>query len=107
MSRVIINRSRLKAVWLWLAEARHAWLATAVICVAFVVSLRPHTTEPIIRIRDLCLQLLGIGTVLWGISETRALFGHLSFTSKAKAWLGRFPLYVVISSWQLATANTC
>jgi hypothetical protein len=35
MSRVIINRSRLKAVWLWLAEARHAWLATAVILRCF------------------------------------------------------------------------
>jgi len=35
---------------------------------------------------------LGIGTVIWGISETRALFGHASLTSKARAWLGRFPL---------------
>jgi hypothetical protein len=87
-----INASRLKAVWPWLVEARYAWLAAAVICVALVISLRPHTTEPVIRRTGLVLQLLGIGTVIWGISETRALFGHASLTSKAKAWLGRFPL---------------
>ena len=89
---MIINRFRLKALWPWLVEARHAWLAATVICVALVVALRPHTAEPVIRLTGLCLQLLGIGTVIWGISETRALFGHPSFASRARAWLGRFPL---------------
>lgn len=83
---------RLKAVWSWFAEARYAWLAAVVIGIALVISLRPHTTEPVIRLTGLLLQLLGIGTVIWGISETRALFGHPSFASKTKAWLGRFPL---------------
>lgn len=87
-----INASRLKAVWPWLAEARYAGLSAVVICVALVISLRPHTAEPVIRLTGLVLQLLGIGTVIWGISETRALFGHPSFASKAKSWLSRFPL---------------
>jgi hypothetical protein len=87
-----INASRFKAVWPWLTEARYAWLSAAVIGVALVISLRPHTTEPVIRLTGLVLQLLGIGTVIWGISETRALFGHPSFASKTKAWLSRFPL---------------
>ena len=87
-----INASRFKAIWPWLAEARYAWLSTAVICVALIISLRPHTTEPVIRLTGLLLQLFGIGSVIWGISETRALFGHPSFSSKAKAWLSRFPL---------------
>jgi len=87
-----INASRLKAIWPWLAEARYAWQSAAVICVALVISLRPHTTESVIRLTGLLLQLLGIGTVIWGISETRALFGHPSFASKIKAWLSRFPL---------------
>jgi hypothetical protein len=87
-----INASRLKAVWPWLVEARHASLGAAVICVALVISLRPHTTEPVIRLTGLVLQPLGIGAVIWGISETRALFGHASLTSKARGWLGRFPL---------------
>src|ERR1019366_7612660 len=53
----------------------------------------------------LALQLFGIGTVIWGISETRALFGHPSLASKAKSWLIRFPLLrrsVVISATGLA-----
>jgi hypothetical protein len=87
-----INASRLKAVWPWLVEARHASLAAAVICVTLVISLRPHTSERVIRFTGLGLQLLGIATVIWGISETRALFGHSSLRSKARAWLGRFPL---------------
>jgi hypothetical protein len=60
--------------------------------VALVVSLRPHTAEPVIRLTGLVLQLMGIATVIWGISETRALFGHPSLMRKARAWLGRFPL---------------
>lgn len=89
---MLITLSRLKAIWPWLAEARYAWLSLAVILVALVISLRPHTSESIIRLTGLALQIFGIATVIWGISETRALFGHPSFTSKAKAWLARFPL---------------
>jgi hypothetical protein len=85
-------RLKLNALWQWLAEAQYAWLASIVICTALVVSLRPHTTEPVIRLTGLVLQLLGIGTVIWGISETRTFFGHPSFTSKFKAWLSRIPL---------------
>jgi hypothetical protein len=87
-----INTSRLKAIWPWFVEARYTWLCAAVICAALVISLRPHTTEPVIRLTGLVLQLLGIGTVIWGISETRALFGHPSLASNANAWLSRFPL---------------
>lgn len=82
----------LRAIWSWLTDARHTWLAVGVTAVALVVSLRPGVSEPVIRLTGLVLQLLGIGTVIWGISETRALFGHPSIASKARAWLGRFPL---------------
>jgi len=84
--------ARLRALGPWLGEARHVWLALAVNGVALLVALRPGTSEPVIRLAGLALQVLGIGTVIWGISETRALFGHPSITSKAKGWLGRFPL---------------
>lgn len=87
-----ISTSRIRLLWPWLAEARYAWLAAGVIGVALVVSLRPHTPESVIRLTGLVLQVLGIGTVIWGISETRALFGYPSFTAKAKSWLERFPL---------------
>jgi len=87
-----INASLFKAIWPWLAKGRYVWYSMAVIGVALIISLHLHPTEPVIRITGLVLQLLGIGTVIWGISETRALFGHPSSASKIKAWLNRFPL---------------
>jgi hypothetical protein len=87
-----VSMSRIRALWPWLTEARYAWFALGVIFVALVVSLRPHTPEPVIRLTGLVLQVLGIGTVIWGISETKALFGHPSFAAKTKSWIERFPL---------------
>ena len=55
------------------------------------ISLRPGTAECTIRLSGLALQILGIGTVAWGISETRALFGHPSLFAVAKSWLRSFP----------------
>lgn len=92
-----INMSRIKAIWPWLAEVKYAWLALTVVIIALAVCylmicLGPYTSEPVIRTTGLVLQLLGVATVIWGISETRALFGHPSFASKTKDWLSRFPL---------------
>jgi len=57
------------------------------------------------------LQLLGIATVIWGISETRAIFKHPSFAAKAKSWLGGFPLRarntVIAASFGAAAADGC
>jgi len=39
------------------------------------------------------LQLLGVATVAWGISETRALFGRPSLSHRIIVWLNRFPLW--------------
>jgi len=89
---MLINTSLIKALWPWLKEARYLWLALGVIIFALVISLRPHTPEPVIRLTGLFLQLLGIGTVIWGISETRALFGHPSFAAKTKLWLVLCPI---------------
>ena len=87
-----INASRFKAIWPWLAEVRYVWYSMAVIGVALIISLLLHPTEPVNRITGLVLQLLGIGTVICGISQTRALFGHPSLANEIKAWLSRFPL---------------
>ncbi|MCK0507621.1 hypothetical protein [Aromatoleum anaerobium] len=106
-----ISVSRVKQLWPWLVEARFAWLALGVISAALIVSLRPHTPEPVIRLTGLVLQLLGIATVIWGISETRALFGHPSFAAKAKSWVERFPLrrrnVVIAAGAASLSAATC
>lgn len=83
------------------------WLSAGGVAVALFISLRPGTSEPVIRMTGLALQLLGIGTVIWEISETRTLFGHPSLTSKAKGWLGRFPLLrrsAVVSATGIASS---
>jgi hypothetical protein len=87
-----ISLARLKSVGPWLAEPRHAWLSLSIISLALAIAIGPLASEPVIRLTGLVLQIMGIGTVAWGISETRALFGHPSFATRIKEWLGRFPL---------------
>lgn len=88
----------LRAIGRWLSEARHAWLALGVIAMAcevvlILVSWYPVNGERIIRLTGLMLQLFGIGTVIWGINETRALFGHAPMLAIVPAWLKRFPRF--------------
>ena len=87
-----MKTTHIKALLPWLAEARYVWLALAVSAVALVVAVRPGTSEPVIRLTGLALQILGIGTVAWGISETRALSGHKPLFAVARGWVERFPL---------------
>jgi hypothetical protein len=84
--------NKLKAIADWLAAAWHVWLCAGVIIAAMVFCLQPRTPEPVIRLTGLVLQLLGIGTVIWGISATRALFGRPSVMQKIQAWLQSFPM---------------
>lgn len=87
-----MNLHRVKALAPWLAEARYVWLSVGSNLIALIVVLRPGTSEPTIRLTGLVLQCLGIATVVWGISETRALFGHPSLSLRAREWLQRCPL---------------
>ena len=87
-----MNLFRTKALARWLAEGKYVWFVLATNLLALIVALRPGTSEPVIRITGLVLQLFGISTIIWGISETRALFGHASLITKTKAWFQRFPL---------------
>lgn len=105
-----ISVSRIKLLWSWLFEARFAWLALGVIFFALMACFL-NTSEPTIRITGLSLQLLGISTVIWGISETEALFGNQSLLFKVKSWCGRFPLLRsnVVASGDMASLSlgTC
>ena len=81
----------IKATLRWIAAPFHVWLCLGVTVAALIISLRPNTPEPVIRLTGLVLQLLGVLTVAWGISETRALFGRPSIRSKISAWLSAAP----------------
>jgi hypothetical protein len=56
-----------------------------------VILLAFRASEPIIRIAGLLLQLVGISTVVYGIDQTRRLFGHPSLVNAGMAWLSSFP----------------
>jgi hypothetical protein len=87
-----VNLSRIKSLGPWLAEAKYVWFAVLSNLLAVVVAIQLGAGERAFRITGLVLQVLGILTIIWGISETRALFGHASLAAKIKAWLQRFPL---------------
>lgn len=87
---MLLNKCR--AIFHWLTEAKYLWCASVVVLVACLIALRPGAQEPVIRLTGLVLQILGIGTVAWGISETRALYGNQSIYSVFMLWIKRFPL---------------
>lgn len=88
--------SWLKRLANWVATAATAdmlWLTVGVNAVAVLVALRPGTTEPMVRWTGLVVQWLGIGTVIWGIRQTRQLFNHPSLLTSGTAWLKSFPRF--------------
>lgn len=74
----------LNAIWLWLTKSAEAKNCICLITItgALTRALWPNTPEHFIRITGLGLQILGIWTVVWGISDTRAFFGQKSLFSK-------------------------
>lgn len=80
-----------QALFRWLAEVKYFLIAIGVTIVALRLTIRPGTTEPFVRLTGLVLQLLGVATVIWGISETRAMFGLSSTAVAVRSWLKRFP----------------
>jgi len=75
----------------WLGEARLSWLGIAVVALGFYVSLSLDLSEPYIRLTGLTLQILGLLTVLYGISKTRQLFNLPTVSASVISWLKRFP----------------
>ena len=87
-----MNLSGIKALGPWLTEGKYIWIGLAPILIALLILLYVGTSERAIRITGLVLQLLGVATIIWGIQETRRLFGHVTLTTKVKGWFQRFPL---------------
>jgi hypothetical protein len=61
-----MNYDRVRALGPWLAEANHVWFGIISSVIALAIALRPNNSEPVIRLTGLGLQVLGIGTVVWG-----------------------------------------
>ena len=75
----------------WLVDGRLFWFSCTIIIGAISLSLLPAVSEQQIRLVGLLLQLLGISTVVVGISNTRKLFSLPSFTTDVIRWLKSFP----------------
>jgi hypothetical protein len=81
-----------RAILAWLLkEPRIFWLMVTVLFAAGVVAFWPETTEPRIRITGWVLELFGLGTVAWGLQETRRQFGRPDFLAIVRAWWARRP----------------
>lgn len=83
---------RLKGVLTWLWEPRVLYFSLLPVTLAFCAIFLATSIEPTIRLSGLALQILGIATVIWGISKTREHFGHPPAINTLMRWLKRFPL---------------
>lgn len=83
----------LKSIFHWLVEWRYFCLGLLVVAVPAFFGLRCGADEATIRITGMVLQLLGIGTVAWGIHTTRKEFGHPSIFIVWHQRLSRFPFF--------------
>jgi hypothetical protein len=86
----------LNAFLRWLAsEFRMVWLALLVVVLSLVIVYWLGASEFQIRFSGLVLQWFGLGTVVYGIRETRKLFEHPSFMQLLSEKMSRIP------RWQL------
>jgi hypothetical protein len=83
--------SWIRAIIAWLREARLAWLTLGALVAAVAFPLAAGKSEQQIRLSGLFLQLLGVGTVAWGLRETRRLFRRPTLGELLRTWLVRFP----------------
>lgn len=89
----LTNWIRRVAVWAF-SDAKEAWVSVVpvvlIIGVAWFISA---LSEPGIRISGMLLELLGIGVVAKGLSETRMLFGRPSLYQSFLGWAERRPRF--------------
>lgn len=89
MKRIII---KIKEIIKWALELKYIYLSMGIVLLSFSIFYFVNSSENFVRLTGLILQLLGICTVIWGISATRAFFGLPSFANKLKSWASRCPI---------------
>jgi hypothetical protein len=83
----------LKAMYHWLAEWRFFCLGLFAVVIPIGLIVLVCADESVIRIAGMVLQLMGIGTVAWGIHITRKQFGHPSIFTVWRKRLNRCPAF--------------
>jgi len=90
----------------WLAEPIRFWVF--VLCTAVVATIAwvlADSWEQGFRYAGLLYQWLGIGTVAYGLRETRMLFEHPTIRSLACDWWSRFPRWRAHVNLAVGTAH--
>lgn len=77
----------------WIFGPRHTWLLFIMLAVAFTVIFLFSCREPAIRLVGMALQLVGFGTVAWGLTQARKQFGKPTITGSFAQWLARRPKF--------------
>ena len=91
MGANLVVRSRRIASWL-LRDPWPVWLALIPPVVAILAGwYLPFEPELRVRVAGFAVTLAGVGLVVKGIQEKRALFGRPSFGSRIKSWVSRLP----------------
>jgi hypothetical protein len=76
----------LRLIWTWaFRDPRLVWLTLGALAAA-MLPVWWWKSEPAFRITGMALQLLGLGTVTWGIRKTRELFGRPSMRRRFVEW---------------------
>ncbi len=89
----VLSYAREVGVWLW--DKRTVGFGLILLGVVLWLCSRAGWSEGSIRVGGLVLQLLGIGTVAFGIHVTRKLFGQPGVFSAFALWIRRFPRWRV------------
>jgi len=86
----------------WLMQAQRVWVPiVAALGIVLVTSLFPTSAENRVRYCGLVLQVLGIGTVVFGITSKRRLFGRPSLLEHVRNWLSKRPRWGVARQFVL------
>lgn len=86
-----------KTVFQWARRvpiSSHFWSAVAVVLASVLLVWAYDWHEKAFRLTGMGLQLAGVLTVVWGISKTRADFGHKAIVAIFKVWLKSFPPFL-------------
>lgn len=93
-NHLFLSRRWIGSVAAWITwDFRYFWVTVIPIASAYVFVTQGTSSELALRAAGVCMEILGIATVAWGIRETRQLFDKPTAIDHIWLWLGRFPRY--------------
>lgn len=85
-------KRKTKLILLWFYELKLLFLTILYIFLAFAWLSFFNYSEPSFRLIGLFLQICGMATVIFGITQTRKQFSHKAYSKLFSNWLKRCPV---------------